>query len=129
LKAPENLDPQHDEASRLKDASKLNKPLALAYYLKEGLRQIWEQPGKRLATGFLNDWIRRAKASKVHMLHQMARTLEAHRAGLFAYYDYPINTPPLEGTNNKINTLKRQADGFRDLEFFRLKISAIREAK
>jgi transposase len=129
LKAPENLDPQHDEASRLKEALKLNKPLALAYYLKEDLRQFWEQPGKRFATAFLNDWIRRAKASKVHMLHQMAKTLDAHRAGLLAYYDFPISTGPLEGTNNKIKTLKRQAYGFRDLAFFRLKILAIHEAK
>ena len=48
------------------------------------------------------------------MLRQMARTLEAHRRGLLAYYDYPISTGPLEGTNNKIKTLKRQAYGFRD---------------
>jgi transposase len=129
LKAPENLDPQHDEASRLEEALKLNKPLALAYYLKEDLRQFWEQPGKRFATAFLNDWIRRAKVSGVHMLHQMAKTLEAHRAGLLAYYDYPISTGPLEGTNNKIKTLKRQAYGFRDLDFFKLKILAIHEAK
>jgi transposase len=129
LKAPDNLDPQHDEASRLKEALKLNKPLALAYYLKEDLRQFWEQPGKRFATAFLNDWIRRARPSKVHMLHQMARTLEAHRAGLLAYYNYPITTGPLEGTNNKIKTLKRQAYGFWDLEFFRLKILAIHETK
>jgi transposase len=129
LKAPENLDPQRDEASRLKEALKLNKPLALAYYLKENLRQFWEQPGKRFATAFLNDWIRQAKASKVYMLQQIAKTLDAHRAGLLAYYDYPISTGPLEGTNNKIKTLKRQAYGFRDLEFFKLKILAIHEAK
>ena len=103
--------------------------MALAYYLKEDLRQFWNQPGKRFATAFLNDWIRRAKVSGVYMLHQMAKTLEAHRAGLLAYYDYPISTGPLEGTNNKIKTLKRQAYGFRDLEFFKLKILAIHEAK
>ena len=39
------------------------------------------------------------------MLQQMAKTLEPHRAGLLAYYDYPIRTCPLEGTNNKIKTI------------------------
>jgi transposase len=63
------------------------------------------------------------------MLEQMARTLEDHSAGLLAYYDYPISTGPLEGTNNKIKTMKRQAYGFRDLEFFELKILAILETK
>ena len=46
-----------------------------------------------------------------------------------AYYDYPISTGPLEGTNNKIKTMKRQAYGFRDLEFLKLKIMGIHEAK
>jgi len=129
LKAAENLDPKHDEEARLEEALKLNKPLALAYYMKEDLRQFWEQPGKRFATAFLNDWIRRANASGVHMLEKMARTLEAHRSGLLAYYDFPISTGPLEGTNNKIKTMKRQAYGFRDREFFKLKILGIHEAK
>ena len=97
--------------------------------MKEDLRRFWEQPGKKYATFFLNDWIRRAKASGVHMLRQMAKTLDAHRSGLLAYYDYPISTGPLEGTNNKIKTMKRQAYGFRDHEFFKLKILAIHEAK
>ena len=51
------------------------------------------------------------------------------RAGILAYYDYPISTGPLEGTNNKIKTMNRQAYGFRDLEFFKLKILAIHQAK
>ena len=129
LKLSENLDAVRDEKVRLKEALRLNKPLAVAYYLKEDLRQFWEQPGKRYASFFLNDWIRRAKASRVNVLLQMAKTLDMHRCGLLAYYDYPISTGPLEGTNNKIKTMKRQAYGFRDHEFFKLKILAIHEAK
>ncbi|MBW2623608.1 MAG: transposase, partial [Deltaproteobacteria bacterium] len=56
-------------------------------------------------------------------------TLALHRTGILAYYDYPISTGPLEGTNNKIKTMKRQAYGFRDQEFFKLKIMAIHESK
>jgi transposase len=129
LKAPENLDSEHDEVTRLKEALKLNQPLAVAYYLKEDLRRFWEQPGKTFAAAFLRDWIKRARTSGVRMLEQMAKTLEDHSAGLLAYYDYAISTGPLEGTNNKIKTMKRQAYGFRDQEFFKLKILAIHEAR
>jgi transposase len=59
----------------------------------------------------------------------MADTLSLHRAGLLAYYDVPITTGPLEGTNNKIKTLQRQAYGFRDPEFFRLRIYALHETR
>jgi transposase len=129
LKAAENLDPERDEEARLEKALELNKPLAVAYYLKEDLRQFWDRPGKRFAGAFLTDWIRRAETSGIRMLQQMARTLESRREGLLAYYDYPISTGPLEGTNNKIKTMKRQAYGFRDREFFKLKILAIHEAR
>jgi transposase len=43
--------------------------------------------------------------------------------------DFPISTGPLEGTNNKIKTLQKQAYGFRDMEFFKLKIYALHETK
>jgi transposase len=129
LKNAENLDPEKDEKARLKEALKLNEPLAVAYYLKEDLRRFWEQPGRRFATTFLDGWIRRAEASGIKVVQQMARTLAAHRSGLLAYYDVMISSGPMEGTNNKIKVMKRQAYGFRDREFFKLKILAIHETK
>jgi transposase len=129
LKNPENLDAEKDQTKRLEEALALNQPLATAYYLKDDLRQFWGQPGKRFATAFLDGWIRRAEASGVKILRQMAKTLAAHRDGLLAYYDVMITSGPMEGTNNKIKTMKRQAYGFRDHEFFKLKILAIHETK
>src|SRR3954470_9316152 len=98
LKTPENLDAKKDEKRRLEEALALNKPLATAYYMKEDLRLFWEQPGKRFATIFLDGWIRRAVASGIRMLQQMAKTLALHRSGLLAYYDVRITSGPMEGT-------------------------------
>lgn len=75
------------------------------------------------------DWILRAEVSGIAMLKKFANTLRAHAWGILAWYDYPISTGPLEGTNNKIKTMKRQAYGFRDSEFLKLKIYAIHESK
>ena len=129
LKNPETLDPDRDEHRRLQEALRLNQPLATAYYLKEDLRQIWSQPNKRTARRVLRDWLARARVSDIRFLMQFADTLEEHQAGILAYYDYPISTGPLEGTNNKIQLMKRQAYGFRDQEFFKLKILALHETK
>ena len=63
------------------------------------------------------------------MLISFAQTLRQHALRLLAWYDYQISTGPLEGTNNKIKTLKRQAYGYRDDEFFRLKILALHETR
>src|ERR1700730_999755 len=57
LKNPETLEEGRNELQRLEDALRLNKPLAIAYYLKEDLRQIWSQPNKRTARRVRRDWI------------------------------------------------------------------------
>src|SRR6266545_2836915 len=129
LKNPENLDEGRDERARLEEALRMNQPLATVYYLKEDLRQIWQQADKATAARVLEDWLRRAEASCIKVLQKFAGTLAMYRTGILAYYDYRISTGPLEGTNNKIKTMQRQAYGFRDQEFFKLKILALHEAK
>jgi transposase len=129
LKRSENLDPTRHEPERLQAALRLNEPLAIAYYLKDELNEIWEQEDEQQAQALLMDWILYAESTGIRILHQFARTLRAYAHGILAWYDYPISTGPLEGTNNKIKTMKRQAYGFRDPEFFRLKILGIHETQ
>jgi len=129
LKNPENLDEERGERERLDEALRINQPLATAYYMKEDLRQIWLQENKATARRVLRDWVRRAEASGIRMLQRFAATLALHAPGILAYYDCPISTGPLEGTNTKIQLMKRQAYGFRDHEFFKLKIFAIHRTK
>jgi transposase len=129
LKRPENLDPRRNKQTRLDEALRLNQPLATAYYLKEDLAEVWEQEDQETAQAFLLDWIAQAETSGIRMLMTMARTLRTHAWQILSYYDYPISTGPLEGTNNKIKTMKRQAYGYRDQEFLQLKILAIHESK
>ncbi|GAI96196.1 unnamed protein product [marine sediment metagenome] len=82
---------------------------------------------KENAKKFLGKWVAKAFASKIPRLKKFANTLLAHRTGIFSWYDYPISTGPLEGLNNKIKVMKRQAYGFRDTEFFKLKIYSLHE--
>ena len=129
LKRSQNLDPSRREPERLEEALRLNTPLASAYYLKEELTEIWEQEDKEAAAALLKDWILYAESTDIRMLHRFARTLRFHARGILAWYDYPISTAPLEGTNTKIGVMKRQAYGFRDPEFLRLKILGLHETK
>jgi transposase len=55
----------------------------------------------------------------------MARTLHKHRQSLLAWYDDSISTGPLEGVNNKLKLLQRQAFGYRDLQLFELRILSL----
>lgn len=129
LKNPENLDEAKQEPQRLQAALELNESLATAYYLKESLRWFWEQRNLKDAELHLDIWILQAELSGIRMLQKFAKTLRQHRTGLLNWYRHPISTGPLEGTNNKIQTMKRQAYGYRDLEFFQLKIYDLHRAK
>jgi transposase len=129
LKKTENLDDTRNEPERLREALRLNEPLATAYYLKDALNEIWEQDDQETAQALLMDWIVQAESTRIPILTSFARTLRFHAWRILAWYDYQISTGPLEGTNNKIKTMKRQAYGFRDPEFLKLKILSIHETK
>ena len=131
LKNPENLvqDEKTDERKRLNEALELNKPLATAYYLKEDLRQFWNQSSATKAERFLDDWCRRADSSGIRVLQTMAKTLRTHRHGLLNWYAEPISSGPIEGINNKIGALQRRAYGYRNYEHLKLRILTLHHAK
>ena len=130
LKAPENLDNDRQEKQRLAKALELNQPLALAYYLKEETPTVYggcqrKRPQPSIST--IGSW--RAARSGIPRMYKLAVSIAAHKSGILNYFDHRISTGPLEGLNNKIKTLKRQAYGFRDLEFFKLKILALHQTR
>jgi len=129
LKSNKNLNDEKDERKHLEQALQINKPLAEAYYLKEELSQLWLEPSKKDAAQFLRSWIKRAIATTIQGLRTFANTLMAHRTGILNWFDFRISTGPLEGFINKIKVLKRKAYGFRDMEYFALKIYALHEEK
>lgn len=74
-----------------------------------------------------DDWTREAIASRVPALQKFGRNLAAKKDQVLAWYDNKISTGKLEGINNKIKTMKRQAYGYRDMKFFELKILAMHD--
>jgi transposase len=131
LAARERLENEQSKQHRLNQALELNRPLATVYYMKEDLRQLWNwEDDKTAAEWHLTSWIEMAKNSGIGMLEKFAKTLEKHFEGILAYFDFDsLSTGPLEGTNNKIKTMQRKAYGYRDMDFFKLKIMALHETK
>jgi transposase len=121
------FDKQH--RTRLDNALAMNEPLSKAYYLKEQLRQIWMQPGKAMGESVFDDWVRQAEQSKIPQLQKMAVTMRAYKAGILAWYDCHLSTGKVEGINNKIKVMKRNAYGFRDDRYFTLRLYALHECR
>lgn len=126
LKGGETL--SDDALEHLKRLEAANQPLYQAYLLKEDLRLFWTLGSKSEATSFLAAWIQRAAASGISQFEYLARTLQRRAKYLLSYFEHPITTGPLEGLNNKIKVLKRQAYGFRDLHYFKLRLAFIHES-
>lgn len=100
----------------------MNRNLNLAYVLKEDLRRLWALPSRTHAEEFLTDWIKKALFSGILQLKRFARKLLRHAEGILNYFDFPLSTAKVEGINNCIKVIKRKAYGYRDLNYFMLKI-------
>ena len=60
--------------------------------------------------------------STIAPLKAFARKLEGYISGILSHCRYPLHTSILEGINNKIKVIKRMAYGYRDDDYFFLKI-------
>lgn len=120
---------QADQLPKLERALKLNEPLSQAWYLKEELSLLWDQSSYAEMNRFLTQWCEQAQETGVRQLQKMAKTLLVHRRGILSWWQHPINNGRMEGTNNKIKTLNRQAYGYRDEEFFILKLLGLHESR
>jgi transposase len=122
-------EPDEKGATRLEKALSIHADLAVAHALKEQLYELWEQDDEEEGYLCLVDWIADAEWSEIPEMKAFAKTLRNHWQEIVNYYCCEITSGPLEGLNNKIKTLKRKSYGFRDKEYFKLKILAIHKAR
>jgi len=106
----------------LRDLLAANRRLATAYVLKDDLKHLWDYTYPGAARRFFDDWYHRAIRSRIPPLKAFARNLKSKLARILAHCRYPLHTSLLEGINNRIKVLKRMAFGYRDDEYFFLKI-------
>ena len=106
----------------------VNKPLATAHAMKEQLGLFWTKTTVQEGAGFLCCWLVDAFDSGINELLKTARTLLGHGKDILNYFKHKITNGKTEGINNKIKTMKRQAYGFRDLEYFKLRLYNLHKA-
>jgi len=129
LKNKEKVENNLKGRAKLERLLTLNRNLNIGYILKEELRSFWDLTDIQEAKEFLNNWVKKADSSGIRLLKNFAKTLLAHRTGLLNYFNHFITTGKVEGLNNKIKTFKRQAYGFRDQEYFKLRLYFLHESK
>ncbi|MFI5344611.1 MAG: ISL3 family transposase [Chlamydiales bacterium] len=116
------VDLEDEQKSSLQKLLEINESLSIAHSMKEQFRLFWQCSSKSEGGRFLGWWIIQAFESGVEQLARTARTLLHHFEGLLSYFEHRIDNGKAEGINNKIKVLKRQAYGFRDQEYFKLRL-------
>jgi transposase len=118
---------------RLDEILEANKPLFIIHSMKEQLRLLWYMNNKKQAAKYLGKWITDAIEAcqdyfnetgkrTLYPLKQLSFTLTRNLSGILNYFEHFITNGKAEGLNNKIKTLKRQAYGYRDMEYFKLRL-------
>jgi transposase len=118
-----NIEKREDRI-RLKELLAANRKLATVYILKDDLKHLWDFHYPGAAKRFWKEWYGRAVRSRITPLIKFARNLKVHLSTILAHCTWRLGTNLLEGINNKIKVIKRMAYGFRDDEYFFLKIRA-----
>jgi transposase len=114
---------------QLEEALKTNEPLNIGYLLKEALGLLWTQRSREAMADFLKEWCQWAAASGVRQMQQLAKTLMLHARGILNWWEHRISNGRMEGINNKIKTMLRQAYGLRDERYFTLKLYSLHDSR
>ena len=121
LRNKQNITKKEDRV-KLRELLAANKALMTIYVLKDDLKELWDYRYPKAAMRFWKQWYGRAIRSRVEPLKKFAINLKGYLDGIIAHCRWPLHTSLLEGINNKIKVIKPMAYGFRDDEYFFLKI-------
>jgi len=108
----------------LKELFSVNRRLYKAYTLKEQFSQLWDYKTEKWARKFFDNWKSQLRWQRLDPLVKFAEMVERHWDGIAIHCTFKddIKLGYVEGANNKIKVIQRQAYGYRDDEYLELKI-------
>lgn len=123
LRNPENLR-QPEQQIHLQELLSANQTLMTVYLMKAQLKALWAAASAWPWRAAWKQWLRHARESQIPALMLFAKRLSGYWRGILSRVRWPMHTGQLEGINNRIKVIKRMAYGYRDSDFFFMKIKA-----
>ena len=120
LSRDKNLD--NEKREELRTLLEINKNLQVAYILKEQILDIFDEKSKENALLRIEKWKENVINAQVEELRKVIKMMDTYFYGIENYFTHHVTNGASEGYNNKINIIKRRAYGFKDIEYFKLKI-------
>jgi transposase len=97
---------------------KVNK-VARAWSMKETAMYLWDLQYPAVAERHFREWYRWARRSHLEPMKKVAVMLKWHWDNIKTFFKHRITNAGAESVNEKIQTVKRRARGFRNRERFR----------
>ncbi len=103
------------------EVSRINSRIGKLEMIKEHFHQMFDCNNREDAQVYLSECYEAAHQIKAtYLIRYLWRLLEEER--LWNYFKYKVTTSLSEGINRVIKGLKWQAFGYKDMEYFKLKI-------
>ncbi len=106
----------------LEQLKTLNIPLYEAYLLKEEFALFFLCENAEQGRTFLRNWFNQIPETIKKFFHPFHKMMQHYLYGVLSFFQHPYTNSIAEGMNNKIKVLKRMAYGYRDKQYFQLKI-------
>jgi len=120
LTRPDRLN--HEGKMKLANVLLTDERIRLAYILKEKFMDFVRSNNSLEADIKLSEWFELVKAYKINEFSYLAKTIKNWRKEILNSFDVPYTNGCVEGFNNKIKVIKRNAFGFRKFSRFRTRI-------
>jgi transposase len=95
----------------------LNLKTAKAFQMKLLFQEVYEMPVE-LAGPALKKWYSWACRSRIEPMMRVAKTVKKHWDGILRWFESGLTNGPVEAINGVIQTVKRKARGFRNIDNF-----------
>jgi len=121
LKREKNLSEMN--RAHLEALKQVNEPLFDLYMMKESFLAIFDEAeNKKEARSMIFTWIREVRQGPFKFLKSFAKSLLKRMRAVLSWFENPVSNGKAEGINNVIKTLLKRAYGYKDFDYFRVKV-------
>jgi len=107
---------------RFNELKEMHLKTGRAWAIKESLRELWSFVSRFYAERHWKKWYNWASHSRLEPIIKVAHSIKNRVGNVLSYYYHRITNATSEGMNSKIETIKRMAFGYRNLENFKTSI-------
>jgi transposase len=107
---------------KLEELKTKNEVLFEWYRMKENIKEFFCKQTKEEAEYFLHLWCEWVDSSWIHEMKKVVKTIKSHWSWIMNYIEYGITSWIVEWLNSVIQTIKRRARWYRNVENFKTMI-------